>query len=105
VGIVPYRNDPFADLLLPTKAYELAWLHRPIIASGTSAMRSMFRPESVAFCDPTRPESFADAIIDLYRHPEKRACMVVHASEDYKPYRWELMAKRYEQLLTTLSKR
>jgi glycosyltransferase involved in cell wall biosynthesis len=105
VGIVPYRNDPFADLLLPTKVYELAWLHRPIIASGTSAMRSMFRPESVAFCDPARPESFADAIIDLYRHPEKRASMVVHASEDYEPYRWELMAKRYEHLLATLSKR
>jgi hypothetical protein len=30
--------------------------------------------------------------------------MVVHASEDYEPYRWELMAKRYEQLLSMLSK-
>jgi glycosyltransferase involved in cell wall biosynthesis len=105
VGIIPYRDDPFTDLLMPTKAYEFAWLQRPMIASGTRAMRSMFRPESVAFCDPSQPESFAEAIVDLYQHPEKRASMIVHASEDYEPYRWEAMAERYEQLLATLSKR
>lgn len=105
VGIIPYRNDPFADLVLPTKAYEFAWLYRPMIASSTRAMRSMFRPESVAFCEPSRPECFAEAIVDLYQHPEKRASMIVHASQDYEPYRWELMAKRYEQLLATLSKK
>jgi glycosyltransferase involved in cell wall biosynthesis len=103
VGIIPYRVDPFADLLMPTKVYEFAWLHRPMIASDTRAMRSMFRPESVAFCDPSQPASFAAAIVDLYQHPEKRARMIVHASEDYEPYRWEVMAERYEQLLTTLS--
>ncbi|WP_165423883.1 glycosyltransferase family 4 protein [Ktedonosporobacter rubrisoli] len=105
VGIIPYRNDTFADLVLPTKAYEFAWMQRPMIASNTRAMRSMFRAESVAFCDPSKPESFAEAIIDLYRHPEKRASMIMHASQDYEPYRWERMAERYEQLLMQLSGR
>ena len=103
VGIIPYRNDGFAELLLPTKAYELAWMHRPIIASDTIAMRSMFRPESVAFCDSSSPESFAEAMIDLYQHPEKRTRMIANAAADYEPYRWELMAERYQQLLVSLS--
>ena len=102
VGIIPYRCDGFANLVLPTKAYEFAWMGRPMIASDTEAIRSMFRPESIILCDPTRPETFADAIIDLYRHPEKRASMIAHASEDYIPYRWENEAARYQQLLAKL---
>lgn len=103
VGIIPYRSDGFMDLVLPTKAYEFAWMHRAMIASDTPAIRSMFRPESIALCDPSKPEEFAEAIIDLYQHPEKRARMVAHAAEDYKPFQWEMMAKRYEQLLNSLS--
>ena len=80
-------------------------MHRPIIASDTVAMRSMFRSESVVFCDPSSPESFAGAMIDLHQHPEKRARMVANAAEDYEPYRWELMAERYQQLLISLSRK
>src|SRR5262249_26908708 len=47
IGIIPYPSDGFMDLVLPTKAYELAWMHRPMIASDTVAIRSMFRPISI----------------------------------------------------------
>jgi glycosyltransferase involved in cell wall biosynthesis len=104
VGIIPYRNDGFMELVLPTKAYEFAWMHRPMIASDTMAIRSMYRPESIMLCDPTSIESFAQAIIDLYQHPEKRARLAAHAAEDYIPYRWEVMAERYRQLLLFLCK-
>lgn len=102
VGIIPYRCDGFTELVLPTKAYEYAWMGRPIIASETGAIRSMFRPESIVLCRPSKPEEFAEAIIDLYQHPEKRARLVANAAEDYIPYRWELMAERYQKLLISL---
>ncbi len=102
VGIIPYRCNSFIELVLPTKAYEYAWMHRPIIASDTRAIRSMFRPESIVLCDPSKPEEFAEAIIDLYQHPEKRASLAANAAEDYMPYRWELMAERYQKLLLSL---
>jgi glycosyltransferase involved in cell wall biosynthesis len=102
VGIIPYQNDGFMDIVLPTKAYEFAWMGRPMIASNTRAMRSMFRPEGVVLCEPDKPEEFAEAIVDLYEHPEKRARMIRCAAEDYESYRWEVMAKLYEQLLKSL---
>lgn len=102
IGIIPYKCNGFAELVLPTKCYEYAWMQRPMIASNTRAIRSMFRPESIVLCDPSKPESFADAIIDLYQHSEKRAQMVASAAEDYIPYRWENMALRYQQLLMSL---
>jgi len=102
IGIIPYRSDGFMDLVLPTKAYEFAWMHRPMIASNTPSIRSMFRPQSLVLCDPTKPEDFAAAIIDLYQHPEKRTRMIAQAAADYTPYRWEIMAERYIQLLVSL---
>jgi len=102
IGIIPYRSDGFMELVLPTKAYEFAWMHRPIIASNTSAIRSMFRSESIALCDPAKPESFAEAIIDLYQHPEKRDRMVASAAKDYELFRWELMAEHYQKILASL---
>jgi glycosyltransferase involved in cell wall biosynthesis len=102
IGIIPYRSDGFMDLVLPTKAYEFAWLHRPMIASDTPAIRSMFRPESLILCEPANIDNFAAAIVDLYQHPSKREYMVQEAAKDYTPYRWEVMAERYQQLLLTL---
>lgn len=103
IGIIPYRSDGFMDLVLPTKAYEFALMHRPMIASETPAIRSMFRPESLILCEPSNVERFADAIVDLYQHPEKRALLVANAEQDYMPYRWEIMAERYQRLLASLA--
>jgi glycosyltransferase involved in cell wall biosynthesis len=103
VGVIPYRSDGFMDLVLPTKAYEFALMRRSMIASDTPAIRSMFRPESLVLCEPSNVESFAQAIVDLYEHPEKRAQLLANAEQDYAPYRWELMAKRYQQLLASLA--
>jgi glycosyltransferase involved in cell wall biosynthesis len=102
IGIIPYRSDGFMDLLLPTKAYEYALMRRPMIASNILGMRSMFRPESILLCEPANVDSFAEAIVDLYQHPEKRAQLVANAEQDYLPYRWELMAERYQHLLASL---
>lgn len=105
VGIMPYRGNGYMELVLPTKGFEFAWMHRPMIASDTRGIRSMFRPESIVLCDASKPESFAEAIIDLYQHPEKRACMVEKAAEDYMAHRWETQAERYQQLLASLSRK
>jgi glycosyltransferase involved in cell wall biosynthesis len=102
VGIIPYRSDPFMDLVLPTKAYEFALLRRPMISSDTPAMRSMFGPESVALCESGNVDAFADAIVDLYEHPEKRKQLVENAAHDYEPKRWEIMSRRYQDVLTAL---
>jgi glycosyltransferase involved in cell wall biosynthesis len=103
IGIIPYPANGFMDLLLPTKIYEFAFMRRPMIASDTVAIRSMFRPMSILLCEPSSIESFADAIIDLYWHPQKRTQLVASAEQDYVKYRWELMAERYRELLASLA--
>ena len=103
IGIIPYRSDGFMDLVLPTKAYEFALMRRPMIASNTLAMRSLFRATSVALCAPSNIDDFAEAIAELYHNPQKRAQLVASAEQDYMNYRWELMAERYQKLITSLA--
>jgi len=103
ISIIPYRADGFMDLVLPTKAYECALMRRPMIASDTVAMRSMFRATSVMLCDPSSVDSFAEAIAKLYHSPEKRARLISSAEQDYTNYRWEKMAGRYTRLIAALA--
>lgn len=102
-GIIPYHVDGFAELVSPTKAYEQAWMQRPMIASDTVAIRSMFRPGSVLLCDPNSPASFADAMVALSENRELQRTLIERAAEDYAPYRWEKVSAEYQELLATLS--
>jgi glycosyltransferase involved in cell wall biosynthesis len=105
VGIIPYHVNGFAELVLPTKAYEQAWMKRPIVASNTVAIRSMFREGSVLLCDPENPESFSDALVKLYGHPELQRELTERAFEDYAPYRWEQVCTEYQSLLASISQK
>lgn len=104
IGIIPYRQDGYMELVLPTKAFEFAWMQRPMITSDMPGIRSLFRAASVAFCEPSNPSSFAAAIVDLYKNAERRAQMVRNATEDYKVHRWEIMAARYQRVLAMMSR-
>jgi len=105
IGVIPYPSNGFMDLVLPTKAYEFALMRRPIIASDTIAIRSMFRPESIILCEPSNVDSFAEAIVELYWHPQKRARLVANAEQDNMKYSWELMEERYQRLLAFLAEK
>jgi glycosyltransferase involved in cell wall biosynthesis len=104
-GVIPYRFDGFAELVLPTKAYEMAWARRPIVASDTPAIRSMFRPQSVRLCNPNSPDDFARAMVELCQSPSLRTQMVADAAEDYEPMRWDVVRGQYQKLLGVLAER
>ena len=88
IGIIAYPCDGFMNLVLPTKAYEYSWMRRPMIAASTSAIRWMFRPTSLRLCRASDVDSFAEAMVELYGHPETRAGLVESAWEDYDRFRW-----------------
>jgi hypothetical protein len=54
-------------------------------------------------CEPSNVDQFAEAIVDLYEHAEKRAELIANAERDYAPYKWELMAEHYQKLLASLA--
>jgi len=104
VGVVPYRKDRFTDLLFPTKAFEYIVMNTPVMASRTAAVENVFDDSAVMFFEPGNAEDLAGCILQLYRSPEKRDELVRMAEEQYEKLSWELVSKRYCELLTSIVK-
>src|SRR2546430_2616365 len=67
VGIIPYRCNGFAELVLPTKCYEFAWMQRPMIASDTRGNHRTLHPgKFIALC---WQHQFREAITAIRNNP------------------------------------
>ena len=73
VGIVPYRNDPYTDKIVPTKLLEYAALEIPCIAARTDAISHYFDETMVEFFPPGNVEELGRCILKLYRNPDRLA--------------------------------
>ena len=104
VGIVPYRKDGFTNLLLPTKAFEYIVMNKPVIASRTAAVESIFDDSAVMFFQPGNVEDFARCILELHHDSERRNELARLAKKQYEKISWEVMSKRYCELMSSIVK-
>jgi len=66
VGLVPYRNDVFADGILPTKLMEYVALGLPVIAARTSAIATYFDDTMVQFFQPGDVEDLTRSTVSAF---------------------------------------
>jgi len=104
VGVVPYRKDRFTNLLFPTKAFEYIVMNKPVIASRTAAVETIFDDSAVMFFEPGNAQDLARCILELYHNPEKRDELARMAKKQYEKISWELMSKRYCELISSIAK-
>lgn len=105
VGVVAQKANPYSHLVHTNKMYEYLIVGRPVIASRLRAVEGYFGDDSIRFFEPDDPADLADAIVDLYRHPEKRAALVEGAGRRYREYSWDRQARvlrtTYEEVLAS----
>lgn len=77
-------------------------LSRPIVSTTIGAEGIAYeRNVDVYIAD--QPEAFANAILDLYHHPDKAQLMAQKAYQKAKKlYDWNVLVKRFEEVYTTL---
>ncbi len=105
VGIVANKNDGSADIMLPTKLLEYAWLGKPAIVARTATIARYFDDDMVSFFPPGDYQALADRIFELYLAPERRYALAVNASRFFDAHNWATEASRYCHLISTLAKR
>jgi len=103
IGVVPYLNNPYMHLALPTKACEFAAIGIPIVSTYLHTMALTFGSDSISFVNSENPEEFADRIIELCLNPELRKLRVDEAYQDVSEISWEVMGKRYTELINRLT--
>ena len=99
LGIVPYERTQYMDLALPTKAGEYALTGLPFIMSDLISVRTIFGNDSVQYVKPEETDLVAETILNLYSDKDKRKKMSENAYNDIKRISWNVMQKRYIDLL------
>ncbi|MEP6776491.1 MAG: glycosyltransferase family 4 protein [Chloroflexota bacterium] len=95
LGVVPYRQNPFTDLLYPTKAFEYIIMGVPVVMSSTGAVVELFPDLPDMFVPPEDVDALAARILDLYRDPRRLQALLEAAQRAYAPYAWENQRERY----------
>ena len=102
VGLVPILYDGFTRYMLPLKLMEYARMGIPAIVSDTETIRAYFDPQMVRFCKPGDERDLADAILELYRNPDRRNQLIAASGKFSSAYNWDEQKKVYFELVDGL---
>ena len=83
IGIYPALYDIHMDVATPTKVLEYAMMGLPMIASRLSGIEAIFGEYAVFYVPPGDIQAFAQAVIEMYEHPEVRAAFVERANIEF----------------------
>jgi glycosyltransferase involved in cell wall biosynthesis len=96
--LIPNRQDPFTDLLLPTKLLEALHMGCPVITSATKFVAETFREGGVRLVPPADVAAFSDAIVDLAGNEQTRLDLAAVGREAVKKFSWMEEKKKLLQI-------
>jgi glycosyltransferase involved in cell wall biosynthesis len=102
VGIVAQKSSPYSNLVHTGKMYDYFNFGLPVLTSRLKAVEAYFNDDSLYFFEPGDAKSLAQAILDLYQHPDKRQKLVENSQRLYNQYRWEKQKEIYLSTYRTL---
>lgn len=103
VGVLATRQDVFLDLSFSGKLSEYIIMGKAVIASRLKTIRHYFSEDALAFFEPHNSSDLAGQMLSLYRDPARRGQMAERALQEYQPIRWDVMKRRYLQLMAEAS--
>jgi glycosyltransferase involved in cell wall biosynthesis len=104
-GVVAVRRDPFRDVTLCTKMFDLVSLRKPVIISRTRAVEAYFGSECFQMFESGDERDLAEAIYAVYADAERSRRLVRSAAARNEPYRWVHQAKHYVEIIERLATR
>jgi glycosyltransferase involved in cell wall biosynthesis len=104
VGIIPNRKSPFTDLNMPVRIFEYLSLNKPVIVPRTQGILDYFGDDSIIFFEPGNAKSMTDAIVEVYRNPDKTAEITRRGTEVYLKNSWIKQKELFVELIVGLGR-
>ncbi|MCH7964084.1 MAG: glycosyltransferase family 4 protein [Bacteroidetes bacterium] len=99
IGIVPHLNSEYANLALPTKAFEYIASGLPLISTYLSDLAQTFGDKSITFCQGNSAQDLAEKVIFLAKDPDTRKLKVKNAYKELRKISGTVMAEKYVKLI------
>ena len=100
--VVPNRQEPFTDLLMPTKLLEALLMGCPVVASATRVVEETFKAGGVHLVEPDDPAALAEAIVHLASDEKARKNLAQAGKQQARRFDWKREQKKllglYEEL-------
>jgi glycosyltransferase involved in cell wall biosynthesis len=103
MAVVPKRaSSKFGNEAASTKIQEFMAVGVPVVVSRTKIDTFYFDDSMVRFFESENQAALVEAILDLYRHPEKRHKMVEAAQRHIEKNNWNVKQVEYLALVDSL---
>jgi glycosyltransferase involved in cell wall biosynthesis len=103
LGLLPIRRDAFLDFAFPNKLPEFIIFGKAVLISRLKAIQHYFSDQALAFFEPNDPVDLARQMVRVYRDGALRDRLAARARTEYAPIRWELMKRRYLDLVAGMA--
>ena len=103
VGVLATRQDLFLDLSFSNKLSEYIAFGKPVIASRLKTVRRYFSEQALAYFAPQHTSDLAARMLEIYHNPKRRQKLSRQAKLEYQPIRWNVMRRRYLNLVKNLN--
>jgi glycosyltransferase involved in cell wall biosynthesis len=103
IGVLATRRDVFLDFSFSNKLSEYIIMGKAVICSRLKAIGHYFSADSLAYFEPNAPRSLSQQMLRLYRDKELRARLAAKAKEEYAPIAWEVMKRRYLDMMARIA--
>ncbi|MGB0383306.1 MAG: glycosyltransferase family 4 protein [Ardenticatenaceae bacterium] len=101
-GVLPTRQDVFLDLSFSNKLAEYIAVGKPVVATALTTTQRYFSDKSITYVPSEDYAELARKIVALYNNPQRQIAQVSQAWEEYAAIDWNVMKKRYVELVESL---
>ncbi len=102
VGILPFKKDQLTRLSCSNKLNEYIIMGIPVVITKLEGTLDYFNTESLGFISDNDPNNIAQMVYKIYEDKSAAEKMVKYATDAYYDIRWDVMKKRYLEVVKSL---
>ena len=102
IGVLPTIRGEFTDLTFSNKLAEYVCMKRPVVATRLKSALEYFPEDAISYFESQNVDELASKVFELCIDPQKRLIQAENAFRYYQKIKWEIMKKRYIDLIDSL---